>query len=62
VRDLVFDVFPQSVEVVWPRQGSVGWGHRSEEVQLQFCCFTLFKGHVTSGASLGSDGRRLART
>jgi hypothetical protein len=24
VRDLVYEVLPQTVEVVWPRQGSVG--------------------------------------
>ena len=26
VRRLVYDVLPQTVEVVWPKQGSVGWG------------------------------------
>lgn len=26
VRDLVFDVFPDAVEVIWPKQRTVGWG------------------------------------
>ena len=26
VRSLVYDVLPQTVEVVWPKQGSVGSG------------------------------------
>jgi hypothetical protein len=26
VRSLVYDVLPKTVEVVWPKQGSVGWG------------------------------------
>lgn len=32
VRDLIYEVLPQAVEVVWPRQGSVGWGTGHEEV------------------------------
>ena len=26
VRNLVYDVLPQTIEVIWPKQGSVGWG------------------------------------
>jgi hypothetical protein len=26
LRNLIYDVLPQTIEVVWPRQGSVGWG------------------------------------
>ena len=26
VRDLVYDLLPETVEVVWARQKSVGWG------------------------------------
>ena len=26
VRRLVYEVLPETVEVVWPRQRSVGWG------------------------------------
>lgn len=26
VRNLVYDVLPETVEVVWPQQGSIGWG------------------------------------
>src|SRR5215217_7118574 len=37
VRNLVYDVLPSTVEVVWPTQGSVGWGIGAEEVQRAIC-------------------------
>jgi hypothetical protein len=45
VRDLIYDVLPQTVEVVWPRQGSVGWGTG----------VMPFKGHITLGFYHGGE-------
>lgn len=55
VRDLVFDVLPQTVEVVWPRQGSVGWGIGPRKFSEQFCYFMPFKQHVTLGFYYGGE-------
>lgn len=49
LRDLVYDVLPQTVEVVWPRQGSVGWGTGPKKFSEQFAYFMPFKKHVTLG-------------
>jgi hypothetical protein len=55
VRDLVFDVLPQTVEVVWPRQGSVGWGTGPKKFSEQFAYLMPFKRHVTLGFYYGGE-------
>ncbi len=55
VRDLVYDVLPQTVEVVWPRQGSVGWGTGPKKVSEQFAYLMPFKRHVTLGFYYGGE-------
>ncbi|MFG1817619.1 hypothetical protein ACGFIF_27935 [Kribbella sp. NPDC049174] len=36
VRELVYDVLPGTIEVVWKKQGSVGWGIGPKEFTEQF--------------------------
>jgi hypothetical protein len=55
IRDLVFDVLPETVEVVWPRQGSVGWGIGPKKFSEQFCYLMPFKQHVTLGFYYGGE-------
>ncbi len=55
VRDLVYDVLPQAVEVVWPRQGSVGWGTGEKKFTEQFAYLMPFKRHVTLGFYRGGE-------
>ena len=55
VRDLVYDVYPETVEVVWPHQGSVGWGVGPKKMSEQFCYFLPFKKHVTLGFYYGGE-------
>ncbi len=55
LRDLVFDVLPQTVEVVWPKQGSVGWGTGPKKFTEQFAYLMPFKQHVTLGFYHGGD-------
>jgi len=55
VRDLVFDVLPQTVEVVWPKQGSVGWGTGPKKFTEQFAYLMPFKRHVTLGFYRGGE-------
>lgn len=54
-RDLVYDVFPDTVEVVWPRQGSVGWGIGPKKFSEQFAYFMPYARHVTLGFYRGGD-------
>jgi hypothetical protein len=55
VRDLIYDVLPQTVEVVWPRQGSVGWGTGAKKFTEQFAYLMPFKRHVTLGFYHGGE-------
>jgi hypothetical protein len=55
VRDLVFEVLPQTVEVVWQRQGSVGWGTGPRKFTEQFAYLMPFKHHVTLGFYRGGE-------
>ena len=55
VRDMVFDVLPQTVEVVWPRQRSVGWGTGPRKFTEQFAYLMPFKRHVTLGFYRGAE-------
>ncbi len=55
VRDLVFDVLPQTIEVVWPKQGSVGWGTGPKKFTEQFAYLMPFKHHVTLGFYHGGE-------
>lgn len=55
VRDLVYDLLPQTVEVVWPRQRSVGWGTGPRKFTEQFAYLMPFKRHVTLGFYRGGD-------
>ena len=49
VRNLIYDVLPQTIEVVWPRQGSAGWGTGVKKFTEQFAYLMPFKGHITLG-------------
>ena len=46
---MIYDVLPQTVEVVWPRQGSVGWGTGPKKVTEQFAYLMPVQRHVTLG-------------
>jgi hypothetical protein len=55
VRTLVYDVLPQAVEVVWPKQGSIGWGTGPKKFTEQFAYLMPFKRHVTLGFYRGGE-------
>jgi hypothetical protein len=55
VRNLVYDVLPSTVEVVWPTQGSVGWGIGPKKFSEQFAYFMPYARHVTLGFYHGGD-------
>lgn len=55
VRDLVFEVLPEAVEVVWLRQRSIGWGTGPRKFSEQFAYLMPFKRHVTLGFYRGGE-------
>jgi hypothetical protein len=55
VRDLVYDILPSTVEVVWAKQGSVGWGIGPKKFTEQFAYLMPFKRHVTLGFYRGGE-------
>ena len=55
IRNLVYDVLPSTVEVVWHAQGSVGWGIGPKKFSEQFAYFMPYARHVTLGFYHGGD-------
>ena len=55
IRGLIYDVLPETVEVVWPRQGSVGWGTGPKKFTEQFAYLMPFTKHVTLGFYRGGE-------
>ena len=55
VRDLIYEVLPAAVEVVWPRQRSVGWGTGERKFTEQFAYLMPFRWHVTLGFYHGGE-------
>jgi hypothetical protein len=48
-RGLVFEVMPRVVEVVWPHQGSAGYGTGPKKRSEQFCYLTLYPSFMRFG-------------
>ncbi len=55
VRDLVFDVFPGAVEVIWPKQRSIGWGVGPKKFTEQFAYLLPSSAHVALGFYRGGE-------
>lgn len=55
VRGLIYDAWPETVDVVWPKQGSVGWGTGPKKLTEQFAYLMAFSRHVTLGFYHGGD-------
>ena len=55
VRELIYEVLPQTVEVVWERQRSVGWGTGPRKFSEQFCYLQAYKKHVSLGFYHGGE-------
>ena len=48
-RALIFDVLPQTVEVVWPRQRTAGYGTGPKKMTEQFCWLAPYPEHLVFG-------------
>jgi hypothetical protein len=54
-RSLIYDVLPQTVEMVWPQQRTAGYGTGPKKASEQFCWVTPYTGHVTLGFYYGAE-------
>ena len=54
-RELIFEVLPQTVEVVWPRQRTAGYGTGPKKMTEQFCWLAPYDKHVVFGFYYGTE-------
>lgn len=54
-RALIEDVYPDVVEVPWPRQNVVGYGVGPKKMSEHFCYVALHKDHVNLGFNQGAE-------
>jgi hypothetical protein len=55
IRDLVYDVLPETVEVVWPHQRTVGFGTGPKKMSEHFAYLLPYDEYVTFGFSYGAE-------
>ncbi|MCJ0872604.1 DUF1801 domain-containing protein [Streptomyces sp. AP-93] len=54
-RGLIYDVLPETVEVVWPRQRTAGYGTGPKKMTEQFCWLAPYTKHVVFGFYYGTE-------
>ncbi len=55
VRALIEDVYPEVVEVPWPRQNVVGYGVGPKKMSEHFCYVAFHRDHVNLGFNQGAE-------
>lgn len=54
-RALIFEIEPRTVEVVWPRQRTAGYGTGPKKLSEHFCWLAPYTRHLTFGFFYGSE-------
>lgn len=54
-RGLIEEVYPQVVEVAWPRQKIIGYGVGPRKMSEHFCYIALAKEHINLGFYYGAE-------
>ena len=54
LRALIFEVYPNVVEVPWPKQKIIGYGVGPKKMSEHFCYIGAFKAHVNLGFYYGA--------
>jgi len=55
MRALIVDVYPEVVEVPWPRQNVAGYGIGPKKMSEHFCYIALHDDHVNLGFNQGAE-------
>ena len=54
-RELIRDVYPNIVEVPWPKQRVIGYGVGPRKMSEHFCYIAVHKDHVNLGFNYGAE-------
>ena len=54
-RALIVDVYPEVVEVPWPRQNVAGYGVGPRKMSEHFCYIALHRDHINLGFNQGAE-------
>ena len=54
-RSLIVDVYPEVVEVPWPRQNVAGYGIGPKKMSEHFCYIALYQDHLNLGFNQGAE-------
>jgi hypothetical protein len=54
-RSLIVDVYPEVVEIPWPRQNVAGYGIGPKKMSEHFCYIALYKDHLNLGFNQGAE-------
>ena len=55
LRALIIDVYPEVVEVPWPKQKIIGYGVGPKKMSEHFCYIGAYRAHVNLGFYYGAD-------
>ena len=55
LRAMIIDVYPEVVEVPWPKQRIIGYGVGPKKMSEHFCYIGVFKKQVNLGFYYGAD-------
>jgi hypothetical protein len=55
LRQLIIDVYPDVVEVPWPKQGIIGYGVGPKKMSEHFCYIGAHSNHVNLGFYFGAE-------
>ena len=55
LRDLIIEIYPEVVEVPWPKQRIVGYGVGPKKMSEHFCYIGMYREHVDLGFYFGAD-------
>ena len=55
LRDLIIEIFPEVVEVPWPKQRIVGYGVGPKKMSEHFCYIGAHRDHVNLGFYYGAE-------
>ena len=55
LRGLITDIYPEVVEVPWPKQRIVGYGVGPKKMSEHFCYIGVFSQHVNLGFYYGAE-------
>ncbi len=55
LRSLIIDVYPEVVEVPWPKQKIIGYGVGPKKMSEHFCYIGSYRAHVNLGFYYGAE-------